>query len=179
MISAGVKEYKLPWRKVWDMRRTGNSLRATFTQLMIHHMNNVVAIEFSDGSRLGQACDMSADKGFFGIQRFTILQPDIFNGGKEFGSIHTIEWAKVHLEPVQAKANIRLWSSMGMRQTARDEYTFSTTLRQRHLDNNTKCNEIRLQKKKNNNNKAPEPPANPAASISFLLCSPDDLLRDA
>jgi hypothetical protein len=74
----------------------------------------------------------------------------------------------------QAKNNIKLWSNTGLRQSAHNEYCFNPILRKRHLEFNLKLHETRLQKKQC----VAEPPTNPAASISFLLCSPDDLLRE-
>jgi hypothetical protein len=176
---AGVKDYIMPWRRgFWTQNHTGNSIKALFMQLMIHHLNKVVAIEFIDGSQLGHACDTSIDKGFMGIQRFTILQPEAFNGSTEYGAIHTVEWARTHLTPTQLKTNAKLWNSTGLRISAENVYAFNPILRKRHLEFNARLNESRMQNPKKKKCAAQaEPPTNPAASISFLLCSPDDILR--
>ena len=176
LVSVGVTDYSVPWRRVSDQNRIGNSLRVTFMQLMIHHINKVVKIEFTDGSPLGRDCDLSPDRGFMGIQRFTVVQPEIFNGSTAYGAIQSVEWVRRHLTPTHLISNIKLWNSMGLRPSAENVYAFNPDLRKRHLLFNHRLNETRSQKQKKC---VAEPPTNPAASISFLLCSPDDLLRDA
>jgi hypothetical protein len=176
LAAAGVTNYRLPWRRLPGQNHTGRSLRVVFMQLMIHHLNKVVAIEFNDGSPLGHDSDLSTDRGFMGIERFTILKPEIFDSGTGYGAIHTVEWVRIHLTPAQLKTNTKLWNSTGLRQSAENVYAFNPMLRKRHLELNHRLNEIRMQNLKKQRT---EPLTNPAASISFLLCSPDDLLRDA
>ena len=133
----GLQTYTLPWRRIGGYIYIGNSCKALFTQLLIHHLNKVVCIEFSDGgvSRLGEGCSMDFVDSFLGIMRVVILKPDSFNAVES--GIHTIAWVKINLPSTKTKTLIKLWHTVGMfevRGSSPLVYLFNTVLRRKHLE---------------------------------------------
>ena len=175
----GRTSYVLPWRRHGVHCSSGNSIKALYMQLLIHHMNRVVEIEFCDRA-MQRDSDQEAEKNFMGIEKVAILQPEVFNNVNKdlYGTIRTISWADENLALTQRKTMKKLWNTAGLGRENRHDrdkvYIFQPRLIQRHLDYKAQLNQMRSQKRQR---ESVESPLNPAASISFLLCSDKDILR--
>ena len=68
-----INEFVLPWKRV-DRILLGNSNKALYIQLMIHHLNKVVELEFTDKvGLLGGNGKAVMSKDFLGIRNIKIL----------------------------------------------------------------------------------------------------------
>ena len=127
--------FVLPWHRRGCVDLRGGSL-SLYAQLLIHHLNKVVELEFSNTDGIFGGDDaISFDNGFFGIKRIKILDHVAFNEN-EFG-IHTVAWAKGR-EDIQVKTITKHWASVGMKEHPSVEegvhliYAFEKKLRTRH-----------------------------------------------
>jgi hypothetical protein len=133
----GQETYTLPWRRIGGFVHIGNSCKSLFTQLLIHHLNKVVSIKFSDGgaSRLGEGCDTQLLESFLGITQVVVLKPDAFDAVDS--GIHTLAWVRANLHPSKSKAFVKHWHTAGMAEICgldKQVYSFNADLRKRHLD---------------------------------------------
>ena len=172
-LKALLPGYVLPWLrgKTAVATRMGNSGKVLFMQLLIHHVNKVVRIQFEDGAgELGEQCTVGVRGGFFGISCLRILQHDVFNSA-EGGDIHTISWARTNMPKGKAQTVSKLWHSYGFSELRNAdgtlEYTFSGDLRLRaqELGENE-------HKKHKGGAGAVATPSVPESSVQIVLCPP-------
>ena len=119
-----INEFVLPWKRV-DRILLGNSNKALYIQLMIHHLNKVVELEFTDKvGLLGGNGKAVMSKDFLGIRNIKILNRTAFNADGTY--IHTIAWAKVNLPRAQYKTAAKLWMDVGLAESIDgNTYTFN------------------------------------------------------
>jgi hypothetical protein len=135
-----IHEFVLPWCRVGCIP-LDNCNKALFVQLVIHHLNKVVDLEFTDKvGPLGGNNKVGMSKDFLGIEKIRILDQATFNADGTY--IHSSTWARVRLPKAQYKTVSKLWTAVGLAESMDgNTYTFdaelSTTSKKRAAEDNT------------------------------------------
>jgi hypothetical protein len=135
-----IRGFVLPWCRVGCIP-LGNSNKALYVQLVMHHLNKVVDLEFTDKvGQLGGNNLVGMSKDFLGIEKIRILDQKTFNADGTY--IHSSSWARVKLSKGQFKAVSKLWTGVGLAVSMDgNTYTFdaklSTTSKKRAAEDDT------------------------------------------
>lgn len=116
-LRAKLPGYCLPWHRV--QINMGNTGKVLFMQLLIHHVNKVVKLQFSDGAGvLGNQSCLDLQNDFFGIVGFEILDPGVFDAC-ETGvcEIHSVAWARANPAKVKLQSVLKLWTTYGFEES--------------------------------------------------------------
>jgi hypothetical protein len=110
--------YVPPWnRPNAQSAYMGNTANVLFMRLIMHHLNGVVQVNFIPNTGvIGERWIHSMGTGFMGIERFTILQPEVFDAttGDPDCDIHTIQWARANLNISKIKTVRTYWSRVSL-----------------------------------------------------------------
>ena len=117
-LRAKIPGYCLPWHRV--QIAMGNTGKVLFMQLLIHHVNKVVKLQFSDGAGvLGNQSCLDLQNDFFGIVGFEILDPSVFDSNESVVcEIHSVAWARANPAKVKLQSVLKLWTTYGFEESA-------------------------------------------------------------
>jgi hypothetical protein len=138
--------YNLPWKRLGCVM-VGNSCKSLYMQLLIHHLNKVVELGFSDDSLpLGGKCNVLLVDDFLGITQIKILNPEAFNSSQAEAYIHTVAWAKKYPHIAKPKTVNKHWHTVGMKEVGDHGlvYIFDAKLRAQHLASGKNAHEKRV-----------------------------------
>jgi hypothetical protein len=110
-LKAQLPGYCVPWHRAH--MNMGNTGKVLFMQLLIHHVNKVVNLRFSDGAGvLGRQSCLDLKNDFFGIVGFEILDPGAFDSDESAAcEIHSIAWARANPTKVKFQSVLKLWTT--------------------------------------------------------------------